>query len=68
MLIKLNLNKFTKTTGKTIDYCKLIQKENYSKKVLQKVSVIEESVKVYHLELLFFTVLALPNASRTGLD
>lgn len=64
ILIKLDLYEFTKTTeDSTCDHVRFVEVRNIASKA-KRVSFNWNS----YLELLFFTVLALPNASKTGLD
>ena len=65
ILVELNFNKLTKTTEKFNMF-------KYSNSKIQNIPYCQSAVAVtdsrVHLELLFFTVFALPNASSTGLD
>lgn len=65
ILIKLDLDKLTEPTGKNV--CFIISELNQVKLFDCNYRTLNAEA-YYHLELLFFTVLAFPNASSTGLD
>ena len=63
ILVKLNFNKFTKTTA--------TNSNNFVRSTKMGIFVANgtwENIHATYLELLFLTVLAFPNASNTGLD